>query len=199
MLYSDLRPAPRFEQVVLVDTDDRAIGLEEKMLAHEAGQLHRAFSAVVLNSSGKMLLQRRALTKYHSGGLWSNTCCSHPRPYERVIDAARRRTAEEMGLACDFDKAFEFVYYAQLDGGMIEHEYDHVMVGHSNAEPVLNTDEVCEHRWARPEEVFRAVEAAPEQFTVWFRELIGPLDDWLRQATSVSRPASFGGAFAVSR
>lgn len=179
--------APRLEQVVLVDPHDRPLGLEEKMTAHETGRLHRAFSAVVFDSRGRMLLQRRALSKYHSGGLWSNTCCSHPRPYERVVDAAHRRTAEEMGLSCTFEKAFEFVYYAELDHGMIEHEYDHVMVARSNDEPILNPDEVCEHRWVRPADLAREVETAPEHFTVWFRELIGPLDTWLRRE---SRPVS---------
>lgn len=177
---------PRLEQVVLVDEQDRPLGLEEKMMAHETGRLHRAFSAVVFDSRGRMLLQRRALTKYHSGGLWSNTCCSHPRPYERVVDAARRRTLEEMGMACSFEKAFEFVYYAELDGGMVEHEYDHVMVARSNDAPVPNSDEVCEYRWITPADLAREVEATPERFTVWFRELIGPLDAWMRRgATSL--------------
>jgi len=158
------------EQVVRVDEYDREIGTEEKERAHREGMLHRAFSVFVFDSRGRLLLQRRALTKYHSAGLWTNTCCSHPRPGEDVQDAARRRLREEMGMACDdLRVAFPLLYRAELDRGMIEHEYDHVLLGTCERDPVPSPDEVVEWAWVDAEAVRRDVEEHPDRYTYWFR------------------------------
>ena len=117
------------EQVILVDQQDREIGVAEKLEAHRKGKLHRAFSVFLFNAKDEMLLQQRAAEKYHSGGLWTNTCCSHPRPGEPTEAAARRRLREEMGISCNLNKAFDFIYRAEFDNGLIEHELDHVFIG----------------------------------------------------------------------
>ncbi len=157
------------ERVVLVDTDDVELGTLEKLRAHMEGALHRAFSVFVFNARGEMMLQRRAAAKYHSGGLWSNTCCSHPRPGEAVAAAAHRRLREEMGFDCALDEAFRFVYRADVGGGLTEHEYDHVFVGRFDGEPALNPAEVEAWRWVSTDQVCREVETTPEAFTFWFR------------------------------
>ena len=157
------------ERVILVDERDREVGTEDKERAHREGRLHRAFSVFVFNSRGEMLLQRRARGKYHSAGLWTNTCCSHPRPGESVEAAARRRLREEMGMECELHGAFPFVYRAELDGGMTEHEYDHVLVGECDRDPVPDADEVEEWAWADPEALRSRVEEDPESYTYWFR------------------------------
>ena len=117
------------EEVVLVNEKDEAIGTMEKMAAHEKALLHRAFSVFVFNKNGDLLMQQRAHSKYHSGGLWTNTCCSHPRPGEHVADAANRRLQEEMGFTTSLNKAFDFTYKAAFDNGLTEHEFDHVFIG----------------------------------------------------------------------
>ena len=157
------------EWVVLVDTEDRVLGEMEKLEAHEKGALHRAFSVFVVNEAGQLLLQQRAWSKYHSGGLWTNTCCSHPRPGESVDAAAERRLMEEMGMRCDLSPAFHFVYRSELDQGLVEHELDHVFIGRSSAVPVVNPEEVAGYRYADWDDVEREMAEAPERFTVWFR------------------------------
>ena len=157
------------EEVVTVDTDDRETGVVEKMAAHREGILHRAFSVFVFDDAGRMLLQQRAAGKYHSGGLWSNTCCSHPRPGESVLDAAHRRLREEMGLDCPLETAFSFIYRTDLDHGLTEHEYDHVVIGRYNGEPVPDTAEVGDWKWAPVAEVRGSIAERPEAFTIWFR------------------------------
>ena len=157
------------EEVVTVDTDDRETGVVEKMAAHREGILHRAFSVFVFDDAGRMLLQQRAAGKYHSGGLWSNTCCSHPRPGESVLDAAHRRLREEMGLDCPLETAFGFIYRTDLDHGLTEHEYDHVVIGRYNGEPAPDTAEVGDWKWAPVAEVRGSIAERPEAFTVWFR------------------------------
>jgi isopentenyl-diphosphate Delta-isomerase len=156
------------DQVILVDPDDVAVGYDDKLTAHREGKLHRAFSVFVVNSGGELLLQRRAESKYHSGGLWSNTCCSHPRPGERTRHAAQRRLVEEMGFACDVTPLYRFIYRAELDGGMIEHECDYVYLGRFNGRPDPDPREVAAWRWASPETITRELEDAPERFTFWF-------------------------------
>ena len=145
------------ENVVLVDPEDRPLGTMEKMEAHRQGVLHRAFSVFVFNSKGDLLLHRRAMDKYHSGGLWTNTCCSHPRPDETVVQAAQRRLVEEMGMRCQLEPKFSFVYRADLDHGMIEHELDHVLIGYSDVPPEPNPD------------VEADIAANPDHYTAWFK------------------------------
>jgi len=163
------------EQVVLVTADDVPLGVAEKASVHERGLLHRAFSVFVVNSADEWLLQRRAAHKYHSGGLWSNTCCSHPRPGEAVEDAAHRRLREEMGFDCALEPLFSFVYRAELDNGMIEHELDHVFLGIHEGDPVPDPDEVAAWRWSDPHRIRRALADRPAAFTAWFALAFGEL------------------------
>jgi isopentenyl-diphosphate delta-isomerase len=157
------------ERVILVDERDNEIGTAEKLRAHREARLHRAFSVFLFNSAGQVLLQRRAGAKYHSGGLWTNTCCSHPRPGEPTADAAQRRLREEMGLRCELEPTFTFIYRVELDDGLWEHELDHVFVGRTDQEPVPDPGEVEGWRWSEVDQVAREVEEHPERFTVWFR------------------------------
>jgi isopentenyl-diphosphate delta-isomerase len=154
--------------VVLVDEDDRAVGTEEKLAAHEKALLHRALSVFVFDSSGRLLLQRRALSKYHSGGLWTNTCCSHPRPGEAVLDAAHRRLREEMGFDCSLEPAFTFVYHAPFAHGLTEHELDHVLIGSFDGTPQADPAEVAEWAWIAPGELGADLARRPERYTAWF-------------------------------
>ncbi|NNE70718.1 MAG: isopentenyl-diphosphate Delta-isomerase [Rhodothermales bacterium] len=162
--------APELEHpVVLVDTNDRPIGEMGKLEVHERGLLHRAFSVFVFNDRGELMLQRRAESKYHSGGLWSNTCCSHPQPGEIVQNAAHRRLWEEMRLECDIQPHFTFVYRAELDRGLVEHEYDHVFVGRTDRTPDPDPAEVADWRWTPVDVIRRELEERPGDFTSWFR------------------------------
>ena len=156
------------ERVVLVDAGDREIGTEEKMEAHRRGLLHRAISVFVFRPDGSLLLQRRAWEKYHSGGLWTNTCCTHPRPGESVAAAARRRLREEMGFECELREVFDFTYRAELDGELIEHELDHVFFGVWDGTPAPNPDEVAEWRWDPPSRFPGAFRDEPQAYTAWF-------------------------------
>lgn len=165
------------EQVVLVDSQDRELGTLGKARAHAEGRLHRAISVFVLNGRGEMLLQRRADGKYHSPGLWTNACCSHPRPGEPAPDAARRRLREEMGIDCPVSPSFSFIYRADVGGGLVEHEYDHVFLARYDGDPVPDTDEVGGWRWIPLEALRGEVAASPERFTTWFR-LVLARPDW---------------------
>jgi isopentenyl-diphosphate delta-isomerase len=160
------------ERVVLVDRDDREVGVASKLDAHRQGLLHRAFSVLVFDSSGDMLLQRRAAVKYHSAGLWSNSCCGHPRRGEDLRSAAERRLREELGLDVALQHDFSFVYQATLEGGMHEHELDHVFVGQSDAEPIPDPAEVSEWRRVSPRALLDEMSADPASFTVWFHILM---------------------------
>jgi isopentenyl-diphosphate delta-isomerase len=171
------------ERVVLVDENDSETGTLEKQRAHTEGRLHRALSVFVFNARGEMLLQRRALAKYHSGGLWTNTCCSHPRPGEPVHQAAHRRLREEMGIDCPLEPAFEFTYRAQVGPELVEHEYDHVFVGRYDGEPVPAPDEVDDWRWAPVDALAREVAASPERFTPWFR-IVFSRPEWMERMTA---------------
>ena len=141
----------------------------EKMAAHIVPRLHRAFSIFVFNSKGELLLQQRALSKYHSPGLWTNTCCSHPRNGEAVEQAASRRLMEEMGMQCEMHEVFTFIYKAPVGLGLIEHEYDHVFFGQSNDTPVINTDEVASWKYMGLDDIAMDLKAHPEQYTEWFK------------------------------
>ena len=157
------------EYVILVDENDQQTGLMEKMEAHEKGLLHRAFSVFVFNDQNQLLLHQRAAEKYHSGGLWTNTCCSHPREQESITDAGKRRLQEEMGFTCAVEPVFSFIYKADLDGGMIEHELDHVLIGRYNAAPVPNPAEVMDWKYVDLEEIVEDLSSYPEKYTAWFR------------------------------
>nr|MDO8081962.1 isopentenyl-diphosphate Delta-isomerase [Candidatus Freyarchaeota archaeon] len=157
------------EMVILVDETDKEIGTEEKMKTHKEGKLHRAFSIFIFNSKGEMLLQKRAKSKYHSGGLWSNTCCSHPRPGEDVEQAAHRRLIEEMGFDCDLHESFDFVYRANLDHDLTEYEFDHVFIGKYDGEIKLNPEEAEDFKWVSMDAIKENVKKHPEKYTVWFK------------------------------
>lgn len=157
------------EKVILVDENDRKIGLMEKMEAHEKALLHRAFSVFVFNDQGELLLQRRAAKKYHSPGLWTNTCCSHQRDGETNIEAGKRRLQEEMGFSCELEEVFSFIYKAPFDNGLTEHELDHVMIGHYNTDPMLNENEADGFRWMKLDAVKADMKEHPEKYTAWFK------------------------------
>lgn len=157
------------ERVILVDKNDNALGLMEKMEAHEKAILHRAFSVFIFNSAGKLMLQQRAMHKYHSPGLWTNTVCSHPREGETTIDAAHRRIVEEMGFDCEFEEVFSFLYKAEVGQGLIEHEFDHVFIGKSDVKPEINLDEVETWKYVDLDWLTNDVENNPKQYTEWFK------------------------------
>lgn len=157
------------EKVILVNSNDEPIGLEEKLKAHQDGKLHRAFSIFVINSKGELLLQQRAKTKYHSSGLWANTCCSHPRPNENLGDAVHRRLKEEMGFDCELKEAFSFIYRAKLDKGLIEHEYDHIFTGRFDGVPKPNKDEVDSWKWIAIKDLLADMKKNPSNYVYWLR------------------------------
>ncbi len=159
------------ERVILVNQNDEEIGTIEKLKAHEQGLLHRAISVFVFNDKNELLLQQRASSKYHSANLWSNTCCSHPRPGESNIDAAKRRLNEEMGIEINLENRFSFIYKADFENGLTEHEFDHVFFGKFNGEPKVNELEVSAWRWASIGDLNLAMKNSPHNFTVWFKIL----------------------------
>ena len=157
------------EKVILVDKNDRQVGLMEKQEAHIKGLLHRAFSIFIFNTKNELLLQKRANKKYHSGGLWTNTCCSHPRGNESTIDAAYRRLNEEMGMFCDLELKFNFIYKAKLDNNLYEHELDHVFFGFSDTIPKINKEEVCAFDYKTLEFLKKDIFISPNNYTEWFK------------------------------
>jgi isopentenyl-diphosphate delta-isomerase len=157
------------ERVILVDRNGHEIGTADKFDTHREGALHRAFSIFVFDMYGKLLLQKRAHSKYHSGGLWSNTCCSHPRPYEALHDAAHRRLREEMGFDCELREIFSFRYKVQFAHDLFEHEYDHVFVGQYDGEPASDPAEVDEWMWMDVEGLRKAIRENPDRYTYWLR------------------------------
>ena len=160
------------EKVILVDEKDNELGTMEKMEAHEKGCLHRAFSVFVFNSNGQTMLQRRAKSKYHGGGLWSNTCCSHPRIGEPVLDAAKRRLHEELGFVCDLKELYWFIYKTDVDNGLVEHELDHVFVGRFDGQPNPNSEEVWETKWVSLEALKEDMSKNPQSYTFWFKKIM---------------------------
>ncbi|UCE93128.1 MAG: isopentenyl-diphosphate Delta-isomerase [Flavobacteriaceae bacterium] len=157
------------EKVILVSENDEQLGLMGKMEAHQKGILHRAFSVFIFNKNGDLLLQQRALDKYHSPGLWTNTCCSHQRDGETNLQAGRRRLEEEMGFSCELKEMFSFVYKAPFDNGLTEHELDHVMLGYYDEDPVINPEEVGSFKWMPLEKVKNDMGLNPEKYTEWFK------------------------------
>lgn len=157
------------EEVILVNEKDEQIGLMPKMEAHEKGLLHRAFSVFVFNDKNELMLQQRAHSKYHSPGLWTNTCCSHQREGENNITAGRRRLQEEMGFTTDLQDTISFIYKAPFDNGLTEHEFDHILVGKFNENPRLNPDEAAAYKWLTLEEVKEDMRKKPDIYTEWFK------------------------------
>ena len=157
------------EKVILVDKNDNQVGLMPKLEAHEKGLLHRAFSIFVFNSRYELLLQKRASSKYHSGGLWTNTCCSHPREGEDTLDAANRRLDEEMGIKTSLRKVYDFIYKAELDNQLTEYEFDHVFYGVCDRDPKLNKDEAEDFKWIDMETLNNDIIKNEDNYTVWFK------------------------------
>ena len=161
------------EKVILVDTKDTVIGEMEKLEAHQKAHLHRAVSVFIFNSKGQLLIQKRALNKYHSPGLWTNTACTHPFPEESAKNAARRRLKEEMGLIVDdIIKIFDFIYKEKLDNDLTEHEFDHVFIGISDDLPVLKPSEVYDYKYIGLEVIMEQIKNRPNDFIVWFKKII---------------------------
>lgn len=157
------------EKVILVNENDEQIGVMPKLEAHEKALLHRAFSVFIFNEKNELMLQQRAFNKYHSPGLWTNTCCSHQREGESNIEAGKRRLNEEMGFVTDLKETISFIYKAPFDNGLTEHEFDHVMVGYYNDEPKINLDEVASWKWMPLEDVKTDIGKHPELYTEWFK------------------------------
>jgi isopentenyl-diphosphate Delta-isomerase len=166
------------EQVILVNEQDVELGVMEKMEAHEKALLHRAFSVFIFNDRHELLLQQRAVTKYHSGGLWTNTCCSHPRPGETVADAALRRLKEEMGFGTVLSKAFDFTYKAPFSNGLTEYEFDHVFTGSYNGVIEPNADEVESYAYYSLAVIDEMLQKDPDNFTVWFHIAFPKVREW---------------------
>ena len=157
------------EKVILVDKNDNQIGFMPKLEAHQKGVLHRAFSIFIFNNKYELLLQKRASSKYHSGGLWTNTCCSHPREDEDILDAANRRLIEEMCIETSLRKVYEFTYKAELDNDLTEHEFDHVFYGVYNEDPEINTDEADDFKWIDMDSLNEDIKTNGDNYTIWFK------------------------------
>jgi len=157
------------ENIVLVDPEDNVLGLMEKLQAHKKGLLHRAFSVFIFNSNGEMLLQQRSASKYHSPNKWTNACCSHPRENESYLDAANRRIYEELGIKCNLEKKFHFVYKAKVEEDLWEHELDHVFLGKYNGDYQINEDEIAGIRFISIDNLNMEIKQNPDVFTEWFK------------------------------
>lgn len=160
------------EYILTVDEQDRETGYMEKIDVHKKGVLHRAFSVMIFNSEGEVLLQKRAGMKYHSPGLWTNSCCSHQREGEALTEAVSRRLNEELGITCECREAFKFMYRVEFDNGLIEHEIDHVFIGKYDGNVSPNEDEVEEIRWVTQDKLNKEICEHPEGFTYWFQILM---------------------------
>jgi len=171
------------ERVILVDENNNEIGTEEKLAAHKAGKLHRAFSIFVFNPEGKLLLQKRAASKYHSGGLWTNACCSHPRPDEKLEEAIHRRLTEEMGFDCNLSHAFDFVYSADFSNGLKEHEFDHVFIGTYDGTIKPNPSEADSFKWIDPIKLKDDTKIHPEKYSEWFKISIDRVLDFQKRVS----------------
>jgi isopentenyl-diphosphate delta-isomerase len=156
-------------EVILVDDNDEVIGFEDKLVAHQKGLKHRAISVLLFNNSGDWLIQKRAKEKYHSGGLWTNTCCSHPYPNENTKDSANRRLEEEMGMEANLSYAFNFSYNVNLDNDLIENELDHVYIGFTENIPRLNPEEASDYKYCSTEFLEKDIENYPNKYTEWFK------------------------------
>ena len=169
------------DQLILVDEQDNPIGTCEKMEAHRLGLLHRAFSVFIFDAQGRMLLQQRALSKYHSGGLWTNACCSHPFPEEDNLTAASRRLQEELGFTTSLRKVFDFYYRAEFDNGLTEHEFDHVFVGQYDGSIAVNPQEVMDYCFLSLDEIENQLTTRPDRYTAWFKIAFPRLKSWKQE------------------
>lgn len=169
------------EEVILVNENDEELGTMPKMEAHKKAQLHRAFSIFIMNAKGEIMLQQRAVNKYHSPLLWTNTCCSHQRVGETNIQAGKRRLQEEMGFKTELTELFSFIYKAPFDNGLTEHELDHVMLGNYSDEPRINSEEVADWKWMRPEDVKKDINQNSDRYTVWFKIIFEKFYDYINQ------------------
>jgi len=172
--------------LVLVNENDEPVGLMEKMEVHQKALLHRAFSVFLFNSKGEMLLQRRALKKYHSGGLWTNTCCSHPYPDETPGHAAKRRMKEELGFETSVHPAFSFIYKAALDNELTEYEFDHVLIGEYDGQVFPNKDEVVDYCYMNMDELRENMVNHPDNYTEWFKIALPMLEEYLGKNNAIS-------------
>ncbi len=179
------------ENVILVNELDEPIGEMEKMEAHEKGVLHRAFSVFIFNEKNELLLQKRASSKYHSGGLWSNSCCSHPRSRESILDAGKRRMFEEMGFTVPLEAVFSFIYKAKLDNSLTEHEFDHVLIGRYNDAPKINLDEVEDWKYINLDQLKMDIQSHPENYTEWFKIIFERVRTELDQSVSKFKQENF--------
>lgn len=159
-------------KVVLVDQNDQTLGEMEKIEAHVKGALHRAFSIFIFNSRGEMLIHQRSLEKYHSPGLWTNACCSHPQLNDNLKESALERLYFEMGIVTEIHEVFSFIYHAPMENGLIEHELDHVFIGYYDEEPEINEREVQNFHWISPEQLLVDLKYHPEHYTFWFRKVV---------------------------
>jgi isopentenyl-diphosphate Delta-isomerase len=171
------------QEVILVNERDEVMGSMEKMEAHRKALLHRAFSIFIFNAKGEMLLQQRAKSKYHSGGLWTNACCSHPGPGEETKDAAMRRLNEELGFSTPIEKAYDFIYQASFENGLTEYEFDHVFVGTYNGSIQPDKNEVADYCFKSVEEISNTLESHPAKYTHWFRMAFQRVVDWMSEHT----------------
>ncbi len=168
-------------QVILVDEEDKPTGFLEKMEAHKKGLLHRAFSVFIFNSRGEMLIQQRATNKYHSGGLWTNACCSHPNPGEETPAAAQRRLKEELNVDIPLEKIFDFIYNVKIDRGLTEHEFDHVFAGEYEGEINFNKKEVMDLCYKDMQAIRDSLETHPQKYTIWFHLAFPRMDHWWKE------------------
>jgi isopentenyl-diphosphate delta-isomerase len=157
------------DKVILVDINDNQVGLMPKLEAHQKGVLHRAFSVFIFNKNGELMLQRRSLGKYHSPGLWTNTCCSHQREGESNIESGKRRLNEEMGFITELTEKTSFIYKTKFDNGLTEHEFDHILVGYFDNSPYINSEEVDTWKWMSMDSVQDDINESPENYTAWFK------------------------------
>lgn len=155
--------------LILVDDQDRELGVQDKLSVHQQGLLHRAFSVFVFNSNADLLMQQRADDKYHSPGLWTNTCCSHPRPGEVTLEACKRRLMEEMGIVCELEFSFSFLYKCSFENGLTEHEFDHVYVGQTDELPIINSDEVKAWKYISIDALQNEISLHPDSYTEWLK------------------------------
>ena len=169
------------QEVILVTENDEVIGAIDKMKAHTDGLLHRAFSVFIFDKKGRILLQQRSINKYQGAHLWSNACCSHPYPNENVEEAASRRLQEEMGFTTTLLKLFEFMYRAEVENNLVEHEYDHVFVGSHEGPVYINKNEVSDYCYEDMDRIKWAIKEQPEKFTAWFKLAFPSIETWWLQ------------------